>query len=262
MSDEEHVGATSASREEIEVDERGTGMELETGIGTEEGRTGSPIAIATARDADVPDRHGRERVGSRERDLHTEPAPVPSQSRYPLNSRRLTAWHLRTLARTLGLPATGSADQLRQCIEGIVQREHDYHNVVVIVQENLKTEHVMMLADSEGEFLQSEPVYRDAPLRLTRAVEDVEVIQGQQRQLDEANQVIEAALAKQGEQAQMIVELQQTLHETEERMRHHRLTEGSNCDTKEPSGRDAVQDFQRPRRTWAPATICGITPSQ
>ena len=156
--------ATSASRDEIE-DERGTGMKLETGSGTEDG--GTPIAIATAMDAGVPDRRGKERVGSRERNLHTEPAPVPSQSRYPLNFRLLTACHLRMLAQALGLPTTGSTDQLRQCIEGIVQREHNYQNVVVIVQENLKTEHVMMLADSEGEFLQSEPVYRDAPSRLT-----------------------------------------------------------------------------------------------
>ena len=89
-------------------------------------------------------------------------SPVHLHLRYPLNSRRLTAWHLRALAQALGLPTTGSIDQLRQCIEGIVQRDHDHQNVVVIIRESLKTEHVLVLADSEGEFLVSEPIYRDA----------------------------------------------------------------------------------------------------
>ena len=79
-------------------------------------------------------------------------------ARYPLNSRRLTAGHLRTLAKALGLPTAGSPDQLRQCVEGIVQRDHDHRNVVVVVQESLKTEQVIVLEDSEGEFLQCEPI--------------------------------------------------------------------------------------------------------
>ena len=72
-------------------------------------------------------------------------------ARYPLNSRRLTAGHLRTLAR---LPTAGSPDQLRQCVEGIVQRDHEHRNVVVVVQESLKTEQVIVL---EGEFLSVSP---------------------------------------------------------------------------------------------------------
>ena len=66
--------------------------------------------------------------------------PPSSHSRYPLNSRRLTAWHLHTLAKALGLPTSGSPDKLRQCVEGIVQRDRDHHNVIVVVHELLKTE--------------------------------------------------------------------------------------------------------------------------
>ena len=36
----------------------------------------------------------------------------------PLNSRRLTAAHLRHIAGAMGLPSTGSADEVRQLIEG------------------------------------------------------------------------------------------------------------------------------------------------
>ena len=61
-----------------------------------------------------------------------------------------------------------------------------------------------MFADSEGEFLQSKPVCHDAPSRRKRAVEDVEVILKQWHYLEEANEVIEAAVAKGEEQAQKI----------------------------------------------------------
>ena len=45
---------------------------------------------------------------------------------YLLNLRRLTTWLLRALAAALGLPTTGSQDQLRQCVEGVMQRDHNY----------------------------------------------------------------------------------------------------------------------------------------
>ena len=115
-----------------------------------------------------------------------EPHPAHSHSRYPLNSRRLTTWHLRALAGALGLPTAGSQDQLRQCVEDIVQRDHDYQNVMVVVRESLKTEHVVVLEDSEGEFLQSEPAYRDAPSPHVRAALDVRLIKELRRQPEEA----------------------------------------------------------------------------
>ena len=48
----------------------------------------------------------------------------------------LTAWHLQTLARALGLPTTESVNQLRQCIKAVVQKDHGYHNVAVTVRES------------------------------------------------------------------------------------------------------------------------------
>ena len=180
-----------------------------TGTGKEDAECGQ-IAIATAADRRAQD---EERVGSpAESSPRLEPAPVHPHSRYPLNSRRLTAWHLRALAQALGLPTTGSADQLRQCIEGIVQRDHDYQNVVVIIRESLKTEHVVVLADSEGEFLEGETIYRDPPPRRMWAEEDVRVteeLRETRRQLEEANHIIESATAKDGEQAQTIAQLQE-----------------------------------------------------
>ena len=46
----------------------------------------------------------------------------------------------------------GSADQLRQCIEAVVQRDYEYRDVVVTVKESPKTECIVALADSDGEF--------------------------------------------------------------------------------------------------------------
>ena len=59
--------------------------------------------------------------------------PVLQRSRYPLNSRRLTAAHLRAIAEAIGLPTGGSADQIRQCIEGKLQTEREDPNVVIII---------------------------------------------------------------------------------------------------------------------------------
>ena len=46
---------------------------------------------------------------------------MPRGERVPLNSRRLTAVHLRQLAEALELPAVGSTDEIRQAIEGKLQ---------------------------------------------------------------------------------------------------------------------------------------------
>ena len=45
----------------------------------------------------------------------------------------------------------------------MVQRDHDYLNVMVVVRESLKMEYIVVLEDSEGEFL---PVCREAPQRM------------------------------------------------------------------------------------------------
>ena len=47
-------------------------------------------------------------------------------------------------------------------MEGIVQRDNDHHNVMVVVQETPKTEQLVTLEDSEGEFLCCDIVYCDS----------------------------------------------------------------------------------------------------
>ena len=139
--------------------------------------------------------------------------PLSSHSRYPLNSRRLTAWHLRILAKALGLPTGGSPDQLRQFAEGKVR---DHHNVMVVVQESGKTEQIITLENCEGEFLRCGPAYRDTPPQCTRVAEDTELVEGLCQQLAEAEQVIASAVAKDLENADTISELQEALASREE----------------------------------------------
>ena len=167
-----------------------------------------PGVVATAIDA----HEARE-------DSATSPEPTGSSSpglrghsRYPLNSRRLTALHLRTIAKALELSTTGSLDQLRQCI---VQHDHDYHNIMVTIRETLRTELVITLEDSEGEFLHCAPLYRDAPARRVRIAEETHVMDDLRRQLEEAEREITAAVARDEQQAQMISELQEALHTKE-----------------------------------------------
>ena len=52
-----------------------------------------------------------------------------------LNSRRLTSTHLKQVAESLGLPTTGSSDEIRQLIEGKLQESRDVHNIQVVVDE-------------------------------------------------------------------------------------------------------------------------------
>ena len=72
-----------------------------------------------------------------------------------LNSRILTAAHLKRVAETLKLPTTGAADQLRQLIEG--KLESDKHveaiNVQVVIQEELCVESKLTLMDKSGVIL-------------------------------------------------------------------------------------------------------------
>ena len=80
-----------------------------------------------------------------------------------------------------------------------------------------------MLADSEGEFLVSEPIDRDALPRHMRTEVDVratEELRETHRQLEEANDIIDAATANDEEQARMIAKLQEDLHECEVQATH------------------------------------------
>ena len=69
----------------------------------------------------------------------------PSGKLLPLNSRRLTAAHLRHIAGAMGVPSTGSADEVRQLIEGKLGDEREVRNVQVVLEKasvlNVKLSH-------------------------------------------------------------------------------------------------------------------------
>ena len=74
-------------------------------------------------DGEKSDRGGSPGSGSREGEEARERPEIPSGKVVPLNSKRLTAVHLRRVAEALELPMTGATDQLRQLIEGNLESE-------------------------------------------------------------------------------------------------------------------------------------------
>ena len=220
MADGDHVAAVV--NPEIEQDpEIGNGSETVRGAGPES-RLSSPSWHTEDHEGSEPAcelheyRHERERAAPSESNPHVDKAAAQPRVRFPLNSKRLTAWHLRALAQALELPTTGSADQLRQCIEAVVAESHEYQNVVVTVRESPKIEYVMALADSDGEFLVSEPAYRDARrVHFEEETQDTPELRVARQQLEEANHLIQLAAEREREQLQQIAELQETLQECE-----------------------------------------------
>ena len=60
---------------------------------------------------------------------------IPRGKLLPLISRRLTTVKFKKIAEGLGLPTTGSADEIRQLIEGKLEEGHNVHNVQVVMNE-------------------------------------------------------------------------------------------------------------------------------
>ena len=57
-----------------------------------------------------------------------------SESPFPLNSRRLTGPYLKSIAKAIGLPTTGSVDETRVMIDGkLEEMGRDSRNVQVIL---------------------------------------------------------------------------------------------------------------------------------
>ena len=78
----------------------------------------------------------------------------------PLNSKRLLAAHVRQLARTLELPTTASANEIRQMIDGkLTEMGREPPNVQVVVQRELggTLRARLYLQDESGVFMESEP---------------------------------------------------------------------------------------------------------
>ena len=71
---------------------------------------------------------------------------------------------LRDIARGLGIPCSGSGDELRQCIEGKLLVDRSTTDIVVAVKETPVVEQVLVLADPTGDFLETTPSYRSTEL--------------------------------------------------------------------------------------------------
>ena len=151
-------------------------------------------------------------------DAARDPEAQPRGARFPLNSRRLTAAHMRAIAQALDLPATGSTDQLRQCIEGHLHTEgREVSNTLVIVDPQAETVS-LHLADAEGVFLATEVTSKQSQRQSGLSQETNSGGTGQRcdldelkHQLQEAQQELEAARLRNEEQAEQIQELQAEL---------------------------------------------------
>ena len=53
---------------------------------------------------------------SPKQEVEEDPSVPLQRSHYPLNSKKLTVFHLRTITEALGLPPASSADQLCQSV--------------------------------------------------------------------------------------------------------------------------------------------------
>ena len=92
-----------------------------------------------------------EAVGS----SHDETTDSRAHARFPipLNSRRLTANHVKRMARALGVPTTAAGEDIRQMVEGkITETGHEPRNVQVQLAGSTP-DCAFSLLDDEGEFL-------------------------------------------------------------------------------------------------------------
>ena len=70
---------------------------------------------------------------------------------FPLNSRRLTGLHLKTIAKALGLPTTGTSDETRVMIDGkLEEMGRDSRNVQVILKRDDRGKETLSLKDVDG----------------------------------------------------------------------------------------------------------------
>ena len=97
--------------------------------------------------------HEEDEVGSR---------AVPRGQHLPLNSKRLTAAHLRQIASALDLPTTGAADQLRQVIEGKLETDgHEAINIQVVLEDSRLIETKICLLSEGGVIVTPQPLRRE-----------------------------------------------------------------------------------------------------
>ena len=111
---------------------------------------------------------------------------------------------------------------MRQCIEGKLQTEREDPNVVVVVRELQTTAQILALADSEGEFVETSPLYCGPATHVETASQKLQEacaqLQEVRAQLQEAEAVIESARIRDEEQAKQIADLHASLRGCEQQV--------------------------------------------
>ena len=80
---------------------------------------------------------------------------------FPLNSRRLTCFYRRSIAKAIGLPTAGTAEETRVIIEGrLTEMEQDPQNVQVVVRSSPHGE-TLSLRDVDGTFVDTTVALED-----------------------------------------------------------------------------------------------------
>ena len=89
------------------------------------------------------------------------PAGKMNETPFPLNSRRLTGLYLRSIAKALGLPTAGTAEETRVIIDGrLTEMGRDPRNVQVVVKSGPHGE-TLSLRDVDGTFVDTTVALED-----------------------------------------------------------------------------------------------------
>ena len=123
----------------------------------------------------------------------------------------------------MNLLTTGSADQVRQGIEGNLQTDKDrdisisISSTLVILTESAMISAMLSLADSRGVFLETEATYRAQHGECGPEMEDpgaTQALEETQQALTEAQHELEKAVTALAEQKRLVQELQAKLEES------------------------------------------------
>ena len=81
-------------------------------------------------------------------------ADRPTESPFPMNSRRLTSTYLKCIARAFGLPTKAAAEETRVIVEGkLAEMGRDPRNVLVVVATDSSGRETLTLRDVSGVFV-------------------------------------------------------------------------------------------------------------
>ena len=94
--------------------------------------------------------------------IPSAPAGKMNETPFPLNSRRLTGLYLRSIAKVIGLPTAGTAEETRVMIDGrLTEMGRDPRNVQVVVRSGPHGE-TLSLRDVEGTFVDATIALKDS----------------------------------------------------------------------------------------------------